>query len=225
MPPRVRCARSAGNARPVQSPVQSSKTQRTSPRSRRTRPRERNVTPLLCAAADSWQRSRVDVRESTLIHHRTALGRVLPILGDRAGDGLTAADVADLVVQLSEAGKARASIRKSVGALAMVLDHAGVTPNPARDRVRVRLPLEEPTEPEPPTADTIEAAAPMLTRRARCGPGRRPRRDATRMARPRSRVETRRPRWVVLPDDLYAAVIGRLPAARTGTWPHPCSSG
>ena len=47
------------------------------------------------------------------------------------------------------------SIRKSVTALAMVLDFHGVTPNPARDRVQVRLPLEEPDEPESPSADHI----------------------------------------------------------------------
>jgi hypothetical protein len=43
-------------------------------------------------------------------------------------------------------------IRKSLTALAMVLDLAGVAPNPARDRVQVRRPREEPEEPEPPAA-------------------------------------------------------------------------
>jgi hypothetical protein len=49
-----------------------------------------------------------------------------------------------------------------VTALAMVLDFAGISPNPARDRVHVRLPREEPSEPEPPSADHVEAAAAML---------------------------------------------------------------
>jgi integrase len=44
-----------------------------------------------------------------------------------------------------------------VTALAMVFDHAGVNPNPARDRVTVKLPREEPEEPTPPTAEHVEA--------------------------------------------------------------------
>ena len=42
----------------------------------------------------------------------------------------------------STAGKKRETIRKSVKYLAAVLDFAGVEPNPARDRQRVRLPYE-----------------------------------------------------------------------------------
>ena len=84
--------------------------------------------PTLEAAAKRWQASRVDVRESTKVQHRTALGRVLPLFGDRRIDSLTAVDVAELVATLDAEGKARESIRKSVTALAMVLDFAGVSP-------------------------------------------------------------------------------------------------
>jgi integrase len=38
----------------------------------------------------------------------------------------------------------------------MVLDHAGVSPNPARDRVHVRLPREDRAEIQPPTAAHVE---------------------------------------------------------------------
>jgi hypothetical protein len=38
-----------------------------------------------------------------------------------------------MVDVLAADGKARESIRKSKTALAMVLDHAGISPNPARD--------------------------------------------------------------------------------------------
>jgi hypothetical protein len=62
----------------------------------------------------------------------------------RAG---TAADVADVVAALHAAGRKRETIRKSVTALAQVLDFAGVKDNPARDRVHVRLPREEREEP------------------------------------------------------------------------------
>jgi hypothetical protein len=43
---------------------------------------------------------------------------------DRPVDAVTAADVAELVSQLSEAGKARETIRKTVTVLSMVFDHA-----------------------------------------------------------------------------------------------------
>jgi integrase len=45
----------------------------------------------------------------------------------------------------------------------MVLDHAGISPNAARDRVQVKLPREEPDEIEPPTADHVEAVGWLLT--------------------------------------------------------------
>jgi integrase len=160
---------------------------------------------------------------------RTALGRVLPVLGDRPVDAITAADVADLVAKLDGEGKARESIRKSVTAIAMVLDYAGVSPNPARDRVQVKLPREEPEELEPPSAAHVEAVAWKLPRAyllgllvldatgvrvgeleaARIGDL-----DEERKAwLVRAAIsKTRRARWVVLPDELFDAVVERLPA-------------
>ncbi len=44
----------------------------------------------------------------------------------------------------------------------MVFDHAGVSPNPARDRVRVRLPREERPEIQPPAAAHVEAVYRLL---------------------------------------------------------------
>jgi integrase len=70
--------------------------------------------------------------------------------------------VAELVGILSDAGKARETIRKTLTAAAMVLDFAGISPNPARDRVQVGLPLDEPQEPEPPSAEQVEAVAWLL---------------------------------------------------------------
>ena len=50
----------------------------------------------------------------------------------------------NLSPQLAADGKARESIRKTLTALAMVFDHAGINPNPARDRSIVKLPERSP---------------------------------------------------------------------------------
>ena len=187
------------------------------------------AAPTLRVVAERWQASRVDVRESTRIQHRTALARVVPLLGNRRIDTITPADVAGLVAALDEAGKARESIRKSVTALAMVLDFHGVTVNPARDRVQVKLPREEADEIEPPSAATVEAVGWLLSEPyllallaldatgARVGELEAARvadLDETRKAwLVRSAIsKTRRARWVGLPDDLFEAVVSRLPA-------------
>ncbi len=190
---------------------------------------EQVPAPPLREVAQRWQDSRVDVRESTRIQHRTALARVLPILGDRTIDSLAPADVAALVKELVAQGKARESVRKSLTALAMVLDFAGVAPNPARDRVQVKLPLEEPDELETPSADHVEAVGWLLplpyllglltldATGARVGELEAARvsdLDESRRAwLVRAAVsKTRRPRWVELPDDLFAPLVERLPA-------------
>ena len=114
-------------------------------------------SPIVAEAAERWRASRVDVADSTRVLHRVALGRVLPILGDSHVDDLTSADVADLVARLHADGRKRETISKSITALAQTLDHAGVDPNPARDRVRVKLPREERLELDPPTAGNVAA--------------------------------------------------------------------
>ena len=117
--------------------------------------------PTLAAAYEAWQASRVDVSAATATYQRSAIRRVKPLLGRRV-DEITPADVAALVGELGAAGKSRETIRKTVTVLAMVLDHAGVTPNPARDRVHVRLPREERPEIQPPAAAHVEAVYGLL---------------------------------------------------------------
>jgi len=113
------------------------------------------TSPTFSEAATRWQASRVDVAEATVVQHRTALNRALPLFGSRRLDEIAAQDVASLVAALHGEGKARESIRKTVTATAMVFDHAGVVPNPARDRVIVKLPRDDSEEPNPPTADHV----------------------------------------------------------------------
>ena len=95
----------------------------------------------LSQVAERWRASRVDVSDGTAATHRVNLGRFLPLLGTRPIDSLAAADVADMIAALHAGGMARESIRKTKATLAMVLDFAGVTLNPAHDS-SVKLPRD-----------------------------------------------------------------------------------
>ena len=61
-------------------------------------------SPTLREVAERWQASRKDVRDSTRIQHRTALRRVLPLLGWRALDTITADHVQEMVDALNAGG-------------------------------------------------------------------------------------------------------------------------
>jgi integrase len=124
-------------------------------------------TRTLTEAAAAWRATRIDVAESTGIFHRTALNRALDVLGDRRVDSLTTDDVVGLVAALHAKGRKRGTISKTLQSLAMVLDDVGLDPNPARDRVKVRLPREEREEPNPPTAAHVEAVYRLLPRKHR----------------------------------------------------------
>src|SRR6266536_2746654 len=173
-------------------------------------PAERAAARTLREAARRWQESRVDVAENTRLQHRSAVRLLLPLLGDRRVDTITPADVADLVATLTVKGKARETVRKSLAALAMILDHAGVTPNPARDKVKVRLPRQERPEIVPPTAAHVLAVHGLLPTRYRLpllvldAP-----RQRWRISRAASK--TGRARWVSVPPLIFDAVCALVP--------------
>lgn len=185
--------------------------------------------PTLREVAKRWQESRVDASENTRIQHGTAVGRMLPILGDKRVDEITVADVADLVAKLAAAGKARETIRKTVTALAMTLDYAGIEPNPARNRIHVKLPREDADAMEPPSAAHVEAVgwqlrpsyllALLVLDATGCRVGELEAAQVGDLDEERgawlvraSVAKTRRPRWVDLPADLLEAVLAALPA-------------
>jgi hypothetical protein len=117
--------------------------------------RESEPVPTFVKAAATWRASRVDIAASTRDQHRIQLDKLLPLIGTRPIDELTAADFIDVAAALHEQGVARETIRKTLGAGAMVLDHAGINPNPARDR-SIKLPREEPEQINPPSAADVE---------------------------------------------------------------------
>jgi integrase len=109
--------------------------------------------------------SRIDVADHTRLQHRSDVNRAESLLDHRV-DEITAADVAELVARLAETRK-RETVRKTVLALGMVFDHAGIDPNPARDKRTVKLPKETRVEIKPPTADHVLAVHRLLPERYR----------------------------------------------------------
>ena len=121
------------------------------------------VSETLKRAAERWKASRVDVAAGTLTTYTVALGRLLPRLGETPVEVIDAQMVADLIGELHAAGLKKATIRKTIGVLGMVLDHAGrSTDNPVRDRMIVKMPREVRHQVQPPTADHVEAVVRLL---------------------------------------------------------------
>jgi hypothetical protein len=112
--------------------------------------------------AKRWKASRVDVSAGTMQTYDVALGRLLPRFGDKPADRIDAQTVADLVAELHGAALKKQTIHKTVSVLAMVLDQARIQPNPARDKLTVKMPREERRELQPPTAEHVEAVVRLL---------------------------------------------------------------
>jgi Phage integrase, N-terminal SAM-like domain len=119
-------------------------------------------SPTFATVAEEWRSSRVDVAEGTAATHKVNLSRILPRLGARTLASLEATDVAALIAELHDAGLKRESIRKTIATLAMIFDYAKVVPNPARDRITVKLPREDKVELNPPTAEHVLAVHRLL---------------------------------------------------------------
>jgi integrase len=117
--------------------------------------------PLFEESAKRWQVARVDIADSTRTQHRIQLDKLLPLIGKRRIDTLTPQDFIDVVVHLHANGTARETIRKTLGAGAMVLDHAGVASNAARDR-SIKLPPDDSEELNPPSAEHVETVCRLI---------------------------------------------------------------
>jgi integrase len=122
--------------------------------------------PTLRELSARWLESRIDVADHTRLQHRSDIGRALPMLGDKPVDAITAADIAALVAELAKTKK-RETVRKTLMAVAMVLDFAGIEPNPARDKRTVKLPREAKKEINPPTVAQLIAVHRLLPTRYR----------------------------------------------------------
>jgi integrase len=196
----------------------------------RSREAEAERIPTLAEAEERWRESRIDVVAQTQAMHRSAfrrIFRVAPHLHKVRIDALTVHDLDALVAALHARPYKRETIKKSVGALAQLLDHYEIDPNPARDK-RVKLPRERRAHLPPPLAEHVERVAEQLPRHHvlpflvidECGP----RVSELETAQVGDLDEHRRAiriRWTVekneryrhldLPDDLFAAIVQTLP--------------
>ncbi len=149
--------------------------------------REPETAPTLREMAARWQESRKDVREATTLQHRTSLNHVNRLLGDRPHDAISREDVQRMIDVLTGERRARESIRKCRTALAMVLDYAGVSPNPARDSAREAAPSGarrgRAAARRPRRGGRMARSRPLPARAARARRDGRPRRGARRRRR------------------------------------------
>ncbi len=125
------------------------------------------TAPTFKVAAERWLTSRLDVSDGTRDALRTNANRAARVLGSRRVGTISAQDVAAMVAQLHEEGVKPAYLRKIVQAVSMTLDHAGIAPNPSRDRTVVRLPRERSPEIVPPAAEHVVAVHAILPPRYR----------------------------------------------------------
>jgi len=101
--------------------------------------------------ADEYRTSRVDLAQATRDAIKVRTATLLPLIGDVDPTRITPATVTSLVATLE---LKPSSLRRYIATLAAILDYAGVDPNPAKDK-RVKLPREERTIVEPPSADAV----------------------------------------------------------------------
>ncbi len=125
---------------------------------------ERPVMRTFAQWAETYRTSRIDLAPETTKNLASHL-KTMAIFNDRDPATITIADLQEWIASLT---LKPSSIRRYVATLRAVLDFADVDPNPARDS-RVKLPREERTIVDPPTAsdvDTIIATCPPRWRLA-----------------------------------------------------------
>jgi integrase len=180
--------------------------------------------PLVTVAVwcDRFLASRIDVDANTTKNYRVSLAKACDMFGSDDPATITPAAVAGWVARLAAKYKP-GTVRQDKVALALLLDFAGVEPNPARDP-RVKLPKRVAEEPNPPTAEHLLAildAIPNLIRRLalitieqgalREGEAVSLRwgdvdRAGLRLRLPRSATKRDKARWVYLPEWLMDAI-------------------
>jgi integrase len=113
--------------------------------------------------AEEYRTSRIDLADETSKNLASHLKRILPTFGDRDPQTITWGDVQAWVAKIATDLKP-SSVSRYMATLRLLLDFAGIDPNPARDR-RVKLPTIVVEEPSPPTAKQFLAILDSVPRR------------------------------------------------------------
>ena len=109
-----------------------------------------STTKVLSDWAVQYETSRIDYAVETTKNLSSHLKRILPTFGARDPHGILWSEVQTWVADLAREMKP-SSIARYMATLRLLLEFAGVDPNPARDK-RVKLPTIIVEEPQPPTA-------------------------------------------------------------------------
>ena len=177
-------------------------------------------------AAKRWQASRHDITPQTARRHDAQLSHALERFGQRVPESISPAEVSEWVGEMASTFSAEYT-RKIANALAMVLGHHGVQPNPVRDE-RVRLPRVVRPDVDAPETRVLEQSLSLMPARYRLAVIVL---ESTAMRvselenltwadldAPRSRwrvskqrEKSRRGRWVPVPPDVMAAVEALVP--------------
>lgn len=176
--------------------------------------------------AERFIASRIDVDANTTKNYRTALRKAGETFGDRDPATITVDEVAAWVAVLADRHKA-GTVGLYLLTFRLLLDYAGVDPNPARDP-RVKKPKLVREEPNPPSAEHVEAILAALGAKwrllfvtveqgaLRLGEAvslRWQDVDAAnlRLRLPRSATKRDKARWVYLPEWLIEAIEQTCP--------------
>jgi integrase len=125
---------------------------------------EKPITRTFEQIAEAYRTSRVDIGDETRKNMHSHLLRLNKTFGDRDPASITAADVQEWIGANMDLKPA--SLSRYLATFRLVLDHASIDPNPARDRV-VKLPKIEVATVEPPTATEVDAIIANVPRRWR----------------------------------------------------------
>lgn len=123
--------------------------------------------PTMAELAIRYRASRLDAAEETLKNMDSHLRRILPAFGQREPQEIGGADVQEWVAEIA-AELMPSSVRRYMATLRLLLDFAGVDPNPARDP-RVKLSSIVREEPIPPTDRQLLAILDAATARRLLG--------------------------------------------------------
>jgi integrase len=116
------------------------------------------VTPAITTLAAWGERflaARIDLDANTTKNYRAAIRKIGETFGDRDVATITAVEVAEWIASLA-AKRKRGALQQYLIAFRLLLDHADVDPNPARDP-RVKLPKRVREEVSPPPAEHVLA--------------------------------------------------------------------